>query len=218
MKQKVIPKFSIGTFIPTRRSQWQSAADKLQEANDAIDEMTAAADRVSFENAWTDFIDALQLFWERFRRGGTFSVKVRGYIGHIKCERAKDDLLSYLYQARHIYQHGAIPLDWEELTTSLGRGFNGHIQTVAQNSDGSFDVESEPLPGANAAFNIDIDGGRPVLAILNNEKYNQKFHPPESHLGNLLTDVSPITAAKMGHSYCENVLVDAIKRFGSIKS
>src|SRR5687768_17498609 len=100
---------------PVRRGVWHAAWEKLQEAETAIRRMQDASDRIEYEGGWTQFVDSLEEFWTRFFDEGKQSfTRFQPWAGAFDAERRRDDLLRYLYQARHQSQHGRISLEWGE--------------------------------------------------------------------------------------------------------
>ena len=100
--------------------------------------MKSAGDRVSYEDAWTRFVDSLEKTWTTLVNEGKQAFSTfQPWAGKFDRERKHDELLQYLVQSRHVSQHSQIHLDWAEDILHYAPGFNGHIGEVKVYTDGS---------------------------------------------------------------------------------
>ncbi|NTU49848.1 MAG: hypothetical protein HGA87_02980, partial [Desulfobulbaceae bacterium] len=132
-----------GAIAPTIRNLWDAAREKLEEADAALAEMQKAHDRVSYEAAWSQFVDSIEEFWCRlFDEGKSTFSNFQPWAGAIDQERKDDETLQYFYQARHQSQHGRIPMSWEQPQLIMGRGFAGAMYELRIFPDGSYEAKA----------------------------------------------------------------------------
>lgn len=204
-----------GAIAPKTRALWDAAREKLAEAEFALGEMRTAKDRVSFEAAWSRFVDSVEEFWSRFfDEGKSTFTSFQPWAGAIDADRKSDNLLQYFYQARHQSQHGRIPMSWEEPRLILGRGFSGRLHGLRIFPDGGYEDQSQPFNPNGNPFLIEHSPGSPILPTIENKRYKEVFPPPTHHRGELLSDRSPAAAAKLILDYYCQVLEKAVEKFG----
>jgi hypothetical protein len=204
-----------GSIAPTQRGLWSSAIEKLQEAEIGLQQMEQASDRIGFEQGWTRAVDSIAEFWTRFFDEGkkTFS-NFQPWAGALKAQWESDELMMYLYQARHQSQHGRISFEWEEGKYHIAPGFNGHIKDLNMFGDGTFSMSSTPSPGSQVKAKIRFEGGHARLPTIMNTRTDQKqFHPPKQHLGQAHQDVKPEQAVRLGIAFYMSVLESAFAKF-----
>jgi hypothetical protein len=203
-----------GAIAPTSRDLWDAAREKLAEAESALRGMREATDRVSFEGAWSTFVDSIEEFWCRFFDEGkaTFSA-FQPWAGAIERGRRSDETLQYFYQARHQSQHGRIPMAWERPQLIIGRGFAGSMYGLKIYPDGSYEDRTETDSPTGKPFRVESAPGKPILPTIENSYHKQVFPPPKFHAGSPLPDASPVTAAQLVLTYYTRVLSRAIERF-----
>lgn len=203
-----------GAIAPSVRELWDAAREKLVEAESALAAMQSARNRVSYEMAWSQFVDAVEEFWCRFfDEGKTSFTNFQPWAGAIDKERKDDETLQYFYQARHQSQHGRIPISWEQPQLILGRGFSGHMYGLKIYPDGSYDAQAESIGPAGQQFVVEHAPGNPVLPTIENKRHKQTFSPPSRHIGIPVVDRSPTKVSRMVLDYYRNVLNRAIAKF-----
>lgn len=203
-----------GGIKPLKRGRWFSAFEKLHEADHAIAVMRSAVDRIEYEGGWTQFVDSIEELWARlFDEGKNISSKFQPWAGKFDATRKADPLLQYITQARHQSQHGRISLEWEQPKLLIAPGFNGHIRGLQILPDGTFEMDATPLHESLPDADIVNSPGKPLLPIIENKKFNQKYLPPKEHEGNLIADQTPIGIAEITLKYYSNVLSLANKKF-----
>ena len=205
-----------GAIAPVERGLWHAASEKLRKAAAGIKQMKDAKDRIEYENGWTRLVDSLEEFWTRFFDEGksTFS-SFPPWAGAIDAKRKGDQLLTYLYQARHQSQHGRIALEWEVGRIHIGSGeFSGTVRDLKIFSDGSFQADVNKTPGSEAKFQTIHDPGKARLPTIQNKKHNQTFPPPSAHLEHSIDAPSPIDVGRLGVAFYEDVLRLGLEKFG----
>jgi hypothetical protein len=208
--------FVPGAIAPTSRSLWFTAFEKLHEAERAIDQMRNAPDRIEFEAGWTRFVDSLEEFWNRFfDEGKTSFSDFQPWAGAIDAKRKSDEMLTYLYQARHQSQHGRISIRWKEPRTLIAPNFNGHIRGLTIFPDGSYEIDATPLHPSLPEATVAYDPGSAELPIIENKKHKQSFNPPTSFNGQPLLEQTPLAVAQVGFEFYRDVLSRAIAKFGA---
>jgi len=203
-----------GGILPVRRGLWDTAAEKLHEAKEAICRMKVAKDRSSYEACWTNFVDSLEEFWTRFYGEGktTFS-NFQPWIGRIEKKRKKDKILQYLRQSRHQSQHGRIAMNWTEGKLHIAPNFSGHVYSYAVFADGTNTIRAVPDHPSVGEAEIVLSPGDPTLPVIENKKYGQTYPPPTEFNGTEHTVKSPIQVATNGIKFYENVLQKALDKF-----
>ena len=203
-----------GGILPLERGLWFAAGEKLQEAEQAIEGMRVAKDRISFEAGWTRFVDSIEEFWARFYDEGKIKFSnFQPWAGVIDVKRKSDPLLQYVTQARHQSQHGRISLEWEPEKLIIAPGFNGHLRGLKIFPDGTFEMDATPLQGSSVEGTVVASPGRPLLPVIENKKFRQKYAPPTEHSGVLLVNKTPIGVAQAALSYYASTLDLAVEKF-----
>lgn len=205
-----------GAIVPTTRNLWDAAREKLREAETALATMQAAGDRVSYEAAWSQFVDSIEEFWSRFfDEGKAAFTNFQPWAGAIDEDRKGDEALRYFYQARHQSQHGRIPMSWEQPKLVIGRGFAGRMYGLRVNPDGSYEAHAQPNDPAGQPLLVEHAPGRPVLPTIENKRHKQTFIPPSTHKGCPIADASPNAVARMVLDYYQSAFGQAISKFGA---
>lgn len=203
-----------GGILPVTRGLWSSAAEKLREAEGAVVAMRGATNRIDYEAGWTCFVDSIGEFWTRFFDEGkvTFT-DFQPWAGSIVSKRKTDELLTYLYQARHQSQHGRIAIQWAEQKLLIAPTFNGHIRGLKIYPDGTYDIDATPLAPSLPDATIVHSPGAPILPLIENKKHGQTFPVPKAFEGSPLQDASPVGVASVGLDYYRKVLEEAYAKF-----
>lgn len=206
-----------GAIAPVSRPLWFSAFEKLDEAEQAIDQMRNASDRIAFEAGWIRFVDSLEESWNRFfDEGKTCFSEFQPWAGAIDAKRKKDEMLSYLYQARHQSQHGRISLRWTEPRMLMAPNFGGLIRSLKIFPDGSYEIDAtntDPDTSQPDAT-VELDPGNAELPIIENKRHKQSFNPPTTFNGQPLAEQSPVAVAERGLMFYRDVLAQAKTKFG----
>jgi hypothetical protein len=207
-----------GALRPTTPGTWEMAEAKLDEAERGILEMKSARTRTDFTHGWIRFVDSIEEAFTRiFKDGCVRFTAFQPWIGSIDAERKADELLGYIYQARHQSQHGGLALMWGDPGVQLAVGFNGTIKNIRILPDGTFEADATPLAGAPNAFGIVYFTGEAALGVIENRKHKQRFPAPTTHLGNAQGTISPVAAANFGLVYYRSVISRAKDKFENQK-
>lgn len=201
---------------PVARTLWSAALEKLEEADLAIQQMENATDRIQYEAGWTRFVDSIEEFWTRFFDEGKSNFpNFQPWAGIIERNRKSDELLSYLYQARHQSQHGRIALIWQPPRLLIAPNFNGMIHQISIHPDKTYDINATSFQIGAPDATIEYDPGEAELPTIENKKFGNSFNPPITFQSQPLTDRSPINVAKIGVQFYRDVLKQAFEKFGT---
>ncbi|MGL5340219.1 MAG: hypothetical protein ACRDAR_16265 [Aeromonas veronii] len=204
-----------GALIPTKRGLWYSTFEKLSEAQTGIAQMSNAEDRVDYESGWVRFVESLEESWSSFFEEGTRNFNsFQPWAGAKDKERKSDSLLNYLIQSRHQSQHGNVCIEWEEDKINIAPNYFGHIKNIKIFSDGSFEVDANPLGNTQSIVTLKRDTGRPKLPTIENRRHKQTYNPPQNHFDNDIHTFSPHDVAIMAIEYYLNIYKSALAKFG----
>ena len=200
-------------ILPMTRTLWAAALEKVAEAEQGIFVMQNAKNRIEFEAGWIRFVDSLEEFWTRFfDEGKTKFPDFQPWAGVVEAFRKRDELLRYVYEARHQSQHGQIPLSWEEGRIQIKPSGNP-IRSFAIFPDGTFEMDTGTNPTLPDSTLIHLPG-KPQLPVVFNRKSKLSFAPPSNHAGASMEDISPLGAARIALEYYRTVFVAAKNKFG----
>jgi hypothetical protein len=203
-----------GAIAHVSRPLWFAATEKLHEADGAITQMRNAHDRINYEAGWMQFVDSLEEFWARFfDEGKTAFTSFQPWAGAIDAQRKADELLNYLYQARHQSQHGRIAMLWEEPKLLIAPNFNGHIRGFKLFPDGTYEIDATPLQPTLPDATITHDPGNAILPIIKNKKHRQTFNPPIHFKGQPLQELTPISVAQLGLDFYRDIIFQGMQKF-----
>jgi hypothetical protein len=183
------------------------AQERLERAREAVRRMEAADSYKTFEQPWSDFLHAASSIYNKLEQGAKGCPKSEGWYGRKKHDRKKDQLLSYLHQARNTDHHGlggttllqlSAKLDARTQGVKLSRGSDG--KPVLQPTD-----ESKPF---------EVLPPKVVLKAVKNVLYGDTFMPPKEHLGKQITSdpkelPSALDASRLGLAYLEGLFIEA---------
>lgn len=161
-----------------------------------------------FCDQWYIFLTGAKNIYTALETGAKVSPQSKQWYGAKTRERREDELLQYLYQARHDDEHGL------EEVTKLDRG-------------GTFIGGGTPGPDGvtEVSVNIRISGGR--IENLANEpvevihvppqaklatvtpRGTEKFPPPRVHRGRDITGLPPVGAANLALIYLRGLIDEA---------
>jgi len=208
-----------GSFIPSTRSLWYSAQEKLGEAQAGVNHMKEAKDRVSYESGWIRFVESLEESWSSFYDEGKnrFS-SFQPWAGAKDKQRKSDPLTSYLIQSRHQSQHGNIYIEWEQGKIHIAPDYYGHIRDLKISSDGSFEVEANPLGSTHNSVTLKHESGNPLLPVIENKREKKIFDVPNAHLGKEIKNGNPVILAQMAMEYYKSIYQEALGKFDAEKA
>ena len=162
--------------------------------------------------AWTDFLAAASTIYSKLEQGSKSHPSSLGWFGRMKRERKVDPLLSYIHHARNSDEHGIA-----EITADTGCKFEIKHPTMPLR----FEVFAETEEAKDQEFSIFVQGQETitvkptnaekmiVLVEVKDDRYNDTFPVPASHLGVKIPRAIPSDAAKNALSYLENLIAAA---------
>lgn len=200
---------------------------RLLAARAALARMPGANNANQFAAEWYSFITSAKNVYTVLETGAKSNPRSRQWVGGKHAFRRKDPLLQYLYQARDDDEHGLdIPLTKTVAVSHLGiagSGNSNHVRIRGPNLDivcKGFGVAGyiegrhhnpanhtvESLDGLPVANHIQLP--RIILRPVTDRGRNV-YHPPKTHLGKTLDDDSPISVARCGLGYLEEMVREA---------
>ena len=205
------------SIAPVQKRLWFSAIEKLHEAKVGLAQMTSATDQISFEQGWTRAVDSLAQFWVRFYdEGASRFSNFQPWAGQQEKKWKNDETLMYLYQARHISQHGRFMFEWDAGELKIAPNFNGHVKTVSVFTDGTFSMNATSLAGAPEETTVRFVGGHATLPVIVNKRGKpREYLPPGVFEGGSYRQLSPAETVKAGIDYYQSILEAALKKFGN---
>jgi hypothetical protein len=181
------------------------ARGRLRIAQKALAELPTSKDFNEFNDAWYTFLTATKNIYTVLEQGAKVSPQSKQWFGARATQRRNDPLLQYLYQARDDDEHGLNP---------VLEGI-GHVKVKAQGK--GMNVKGAFGPGQTATFSSLDDAPLLVenntfirLATVTNRSHI-KYAPPEEHLGQPLTDKSPLGVARAAIAHFTSLVEDASK-------
>ncbi len=213
MKQTGRIELSPSTLIPNERGLWFSAFEKLAEAQQGINEMGNADNRVSYVSGWVRFVDSLEESWTSFYFDGKNKYSnFETWANKIHKSERNNGLLKYCKVSRDQSQHGNIILEWTNAKTQIAPNFNGHIKNLKIFSDQTFEAEASSL-GNNNVVTLVHSFGEPLLPSIYDARSKSTFHAPTEHLGSKLTSNKPEVIANIALNYYKDLYKKASEKF-----
>jgi hypothetical protein len=204
-----------GSIARVERTLWSAATEKLHEAQVGLEHMMAAQDSISFEKGWTCAVDSLAEFWSRFfDEGKSRFTNFQPWAGVLEKDWKNNGLLMYLYQARHLSQHGTYKFEWETGLLQIEPNFNGHIKNIEIFTDGTFAMKASKLDGSSTEATVRYVGGHARLTTIKNKREGKEYLPPSESDGMTVRQLSPIEAVTRGLDYYKKILEMAHLKFG----
>jgi hypothetical protein len=175
----------------------------VARASKFLEEVANATTTSDFEAAWYDFLVRLERAWEltnaQFHREHWFQ---KTYSPYAKL-RKKDPLLRYLKQARNAETHSLqgsldapLSIHFKE---KYGRPFS--VERIKSSIKGgvlSIDIDS---PDILLEYEASLFRQTPQLTRFKNR--GKWYNVPTHHLGNSLTETSPLIIGKLGLDFCK---------------
>jgi hypothetical protein len=185
------------------------ARKRLAKASACLERIEASRSFGEFESAWTDLLIALDDIHTTLEQGAKTNPQSRQWYGGKKNERRKDALLSYLHQARNADKHGIEPIASHKpggVKISEGARPTFILKTAVK--DGKASLELHPVEGPG----MEIIPPSAELIPVRFDRFGDVFEPPTQHLGSILPDTSPLTIARLGFKYHEELVQAASQR------
>jgi hypothetical protein len=175
--------------------------------------MADATTLTEFQHAWQDFLLRIERAWEMAER------QLRGQAGFQQWSkpyserRKKDPLLQFLHQARHAETHGISDTVGKPLELLLRDKYGRKFDFRGARGEFKDGVLTIDLQTQHPAKDLDISvvPTNPILVRFKNR--GKWYNPPTSHLGNRLTDVHPVEAARLGLAFYRTFIGNALGWF-----
>lgn len=156
----------------------------------------------SFREQWDSFLVAASAIFSKLEQGAKGHGKSDVWFGLKKEERANDELLRYIKQARNIEEHSVM-----ESVEQHGLRLvpdNPYTKVVSDGSDGK-PVQVSYEVGKPFSMRV-LHPGPYLLPVINR---GVTFNPPSKHLGEPMPDQRPITVMKLALAYLEKMIDEA---------
>jgi hypothetical protein len=177
---------------------FDAALVEFGRAHASIDELQTSNTVPDVQRHWAAFLVAAGRVFTKLERGSKSSRESIAWFGTIKEKRRTDPILSYIWNARNVDEHG--------------------IEEVTQFQSGSVKYV-DPTPEESAAFRQKMQKiGKPYTALAHIEVVfphvrlveivvrEGRFQPPRQSTGDLM---APAAVALLALAFIENALEDA---------
>jgi hypothetical protein len=175
---------------------------ELRSAERALQRMLVAQDVDSFEAAWRDFLVNVEKAWVKTERDCVSKKTFRVWQDKFKKLRSEDQLLRYIYQARHADQHS--------------------VQDILGHTPGRIEI-----PGPVAINSLIISEGNlvhydgtqpltyypPQIKLVRVTNRGVDFDPPSEHLGATLVDPGPVGVARLALAFYGGFLAQVEQKY-----
>lgn len=181
---------------------------RLRRAQKATEILATAKSYEEQEDAWEDFILAVNGIYSKLEQGTKNGGKSGGWYGRKKHDRKKDLLLSYLHFARNAHEHGLqrvtarTPMNQ---TDYIKPQYNERRKLVCQK------VDKETGLHTGEKFDAVIVGARVKCVRAHDTRYNDYRDPPEFHMGTRI--IMPELPSVRASDYCDILAVTVIPCF-----
>ena len=203
---------------------FEHARRELAKASKALLSLSAAATLAELDEAWKEFIHALERAWNKVHARLKHEKQYHSWIGSKDSTRKRDPLLSYLRNARGADEHALVDVTAIEFRhspmrnlTLLGEGggrlrifdvpqvqealkeMSTKLGTTPWTDDTLVSVGDETKPRLHAHV--------ARLPVVKNQGVT--FNPPAAHLGTSIDPQDIVAIAKLGLSWYERTVGDA---------
>jgi hypothetical protein len=185
---------------------------KHEEADYALHQLKCSLRFDVMHAHWMQFLIAAHGAQMALERVAQATAEGRQWWGGIKRRRKADPLLNYMFQARHAAEHGI-----EDL---LAPGPNPrglphipectHILTSKHSEQGCYSMIDH---GDGTKSRRRVSPPDAILLPVHNDKWDQSFLPPRTHLGKPLRRLTPLRAGQLWLVEIRRLVEDAETRF-----
>lgn len=159
-----------------------------------------------FSVAWSNSIMAINNIYSKLEQGAKGNKKSEYWYGKEKHCRRKDHLLRYMHAARNSDEH----------TLELISGAGVLVESLQEGILVSND-KTMMNPRIDLKEGIQHEPGTPLVKLtvgfypqpVTNTRFNNRFEPPDSHLGQSITDRTASGIATLALKYVEKMVADA---------
>lgn len=157
----------------------EQAKNRLQKAEKALAELSAAEYFDDAEDAWSDFLLAASGVYSKLEQGAKGFPKSEPWFGREKRLRKTDPLLRYIHFARNADEHG-IERVTDRSLENIDLKFNERRPFSAQ----MLDQHTEEPVGEK--FDVVLAGPTIKLVRVHDRRFGDYADPPEMHLGKII--------------------------------
>jgi hypothetical protein len=177
--------------------------EEFQKAREAFERMRNAKSFAEFEESWKEYLRRIDRIWNKAEAHFHRSPKWVGWAGKFVALRTKDELLSYLMQARNADEHSISDIAERQAGSTMinaadpGRPL--YIRKLEMSGGKMF------LDADNAVV-IVVPERVKLLPVTNRQK---TYSPPTKHLGSDLDANNVLDVAERGLRFYEDFLEKA---------
>lgn len=179
------------------------AADRLQMAEEALEDLKQAGDFRAAEKAWTSFLVAAGAFYSKLDQGAKGHGKSSVWFGLKKEQRRNDPVLRYLLFARNSNEHGIERVtEWKDAgwaDVPFGQQHKTFIQRIDPDT-------SEPIGEPMRAF---LYSQHLVAVTAWDRRYGTSCEPPRDGVGPDRDGAHPPDIAEVALEKLRDILEEA---------
>lgn len=188
---------------------FKPAGKELERANRCFNRMKEAQDYDECADAWGHFLSHIENVFERIKRAAGMHSSYPSFTSKVNHQRATDELLIYLKQARNTVHHGMVD------TSKFVPGGIGINPPIAGGTISNLHIVTDGFG------NIHISSGSPIkveaiphsIELISCTNRGVTYPPPSSHLGQPLANKSPVHIAELGFKFYQEYLLSAERTF-----
>lgn len=194
----------------------QKARGHYEQCLTALEHMRSATSFRQFEIQWSRFLEEGHRVFSKLEKGAKGGGPSEGWFGRKKHERRTDPLLRYIHHARNSDEHGIADIVNRE-AAAVGYDFEAEPNSPVTfaiearvNENGQIEVRNPSLEGPKIIRKqLTVENPKVVLIQVHDDRFNDTFDPPASHMGKALPDAAPITVAAQAATYFATMLDEA---------
>ncbi len=186
------------------------AKDSLAFARESVDAMRASKTFRQFKKAWREYLLAFYEIYEKLKKGSEGkNGRSRTWYHGVKVVRQKDELLTYLYQARAEETHGLEPsarMDGPHLET-----LRDPNATISQDRKGKeLNIRVATKSGQPWALKMTMPTRVRLIPVTDTRFGKMKTFPtPTMHLGQKLPSINIPDAAELALKCLDGIVDEA---------
>ena len=186
----------------------RQAWERLHRAKAALDSIRTARSIHHIASAWSDFLSACSAVYNKLEKGAKGHPKSEPWFGRVKNARRTDPLLCYVHHARNSDEHGIADVVKKTQGSFAIKG-DVHIERLETDSHGN--VRIGKITGLNASRPPELLVVPATVTLLPvfDDRFNDTFPVPDSHLGQRLESGSLLEVAERAFQYMEGLLKEA---------
>lgn len=178
---------------------------ELQQAKDALADMTKAETLGDLESLWKRFLHHLERTWNKAEAHYCKSPKWSGWHGKYAQARKKDELLVYFVKARDADEHGIEDISQTEM---------GRVEVGMPQNPGPISINFSVGAGGRVRIHqasgpVEVTATAGQVRLLPVTNRGRTYEVPKQHLGNPINSSNLSELAMMGISYYEQFLLAA---------